>query len=152
MITQEQYEAIKPIAEGLYEKDGFVDANKLLAEVDRIVKAKKIPPVFTATKVEMYHRYQREVISAFIERWSKERKEYWIGVAQRRTDEISAYYRLEDATKESNVARKARQEYITGLTMLKTYGPYAASWGKKLEDVLEDLEQVREYIQSQWTP
>jgi len=148
-ISKEQYEAIKPIAEELLQKDGYVDTNTLILEIERRVLEGKIPPVFTATLEETYTRYRFEVIHSFMQRWETERKEYWLGVSAR-GNHIQAYYRLEDAQKEPRVAGKAKQEYLTGLTMLKTYAPYASTWGAPLEEVLADLDEVKEHITANW--
>jgi len=84
-----------------------------------------------------------------MQRWEVETKEYWLGVASRQ-NRIGAYYRLETAHTESSVARKARQEYITALTMLRTYGPYASSWGKEFQDISRDLAEVKKHVKANW--
>jgi len=148
-LSKAQYEAIRPIAEELDQKYGYIDVDVLLTEIDRRVASGGIEPVFTATTEEVYDRYRREIISQFMQRWEIERKEYWLGVASRQ-NRIEAYYRLEMAHTESSVARKARQEYITALTMLRTYGPYASSWGKELQDISRDIDEVKEHIKANW--
>lgn len=148
-LSRAQYEAIRPIAEELDQKYGYINVDILLAEIDRLVASGKMEPVFTATTEEVYSRYRREIISQFMQRWEVETKEYWLGVASRQ-DRIGAYYRLGMAHTESSVASKARQEYITALTMLRTYGPYASSWGKELQDISRDIDGVKEYIKANW--
>lgn len=148
-LSKAQYEAIQPIVEELDQKYGYIDIDILLAEIDRRVASGEIEPVFTATTEEVYDRYRREIISQFMLRWEVETKEYWLGVASQQ-ESIGAYYRLEMAHTESSVAKKARQEYITALTMLRTYGPYASSWGKELQDISGDIDEVEEHIKANW--
>lgn len=148
-LSKAQYEVIQPIAEELDQKYGYIDVDTLLAEIDRRAASGEIEPVFIATTEEVYDRYRREIISQFMQRWEMETKEYWLGVASRQ-NRIGAYYRLEMAHTESSVARKARQEYITALTMLRTYGPYASSWGKELQDISRDLAEVKKHVKANW--
>jgi len=148
-LSKAQYETIQPIAEELDQKYGYIDIDILLAEIDRRAASGKIEPIFTATTEEVYDRYRREIISQFMQRWEVETKEYWLGVASRQ-NRIGAYYRLETAHTESSVARKARQEYITALTMLRTYGPYASSWGKEFQDISRDLAEVKKHVKANW--
>jgi len=148
-LSKSQYEAIRPIAEELDQKHGYIDVGILLAEIDRRVAGGEMEPVFTATTEEVYDRYRREIISQFMQEWEMETKEYWLGVASRQ-NRIGAYYKLETAHTESSVAMKARQEYITALTILRTYGPYASSWGKELQDISRDLDEVNKQIKANW--
>lgn len=148
-LSKAQYEAIQPIAEELDQKHGYIDVDVLLAEIDRRVASGEMEPVFTATTEEVYDRYRREIISQFMQRWEVESKEYWLGVASRQ-ERIGAYYRLEMSHTESSVALKARQEYITALTILRTYGPYASSWGKEFQDISRNLDEVKEHIKANW--
>ena len=148
-LTDQQYQAIKTVAEELLSRNGHVDVEELLVELDTRVASGDLPPIFTATLEEAYERYRLETITVFIRRWEVERKEYWLGVATR-AEHTKSYYRLEDAGKEPLVAMKARQEYLTALTMLKTYAPYAASWGKTLQDVCWDLDEVKMHIMTHW--
>lgn len=148
-LSKRQYKAIQHIAEELDQKHGHIDVDVLLAEIDRRVASGELEPVFTATTDEVYDRYRRETISQFMQRWEVETKEYWLGVASQQ-NRIGAYYRLEMSHTESSVAMKARQEYITALTMLRTYGPYASSWEKEFQDISRDIDEVKEHIKVNW--
>ena len=148
-LTDEQYQSIKVVAEELLQRNGHIGVEELLSEIDFRVSTGEIPEVFVATIERIYDRYRFEVVHSFIDRWELERGEYWLGVASR-ASQYKAYYPLDDAPKEPMVAIKAKRQYVTAITMLKTYAPYASSWGQSLEDIYRDIDEIKTYITNNW--
>lgn len=151
MITDEQYQAVKPIFEAMCrEGGGAVDVDEFIARIEGEPGISAL--FFDADQDQIYRRYQLERARAFIQLWALKEAKHIIGVATRVPRLVcgdqggkpspTIYRPIEHAWSDEATAQAAKRFFRHGLGEVRDHAPYCLAWGQSYESLCAEVQEV----------